>query len=415
MTERVAPPVKVVDPLASAFSRLFTAEAPRWPWILLSGLVAFARKPDALLHPQFWAEDALIFHAQAEASGWSSLFIPNAGYLHVVPRLIALFANRCLPALYHPATYNTAAFLILLSVVGNLVSARWRTPLTGFFAVAAVLVPQTGEVLLTVTNLQWITALLLLSIALKDPPKHRSSMIFETVTVVLAGLTGPFSAILAPIYWLRYAVERASARLPAAIAITAVGAIQLGFILTAGRENLPPAVDHSWWEIIGIRLYAQTFLPTSWCPASSHARIAICVFGLSATIAAVAAHGPRRLLRAGLGLSALLLVVAVGVRMNSIRDVLLAIEDGSRYFYIVRVLLAWILISLVCEKTGFTRAISLLALAGMLAATAGTFRSAPLIDYHWENYAKAVDAGTPADIPVNPDWTYHYAGRTRPP
>jgi len=54
----------------------------------------FARAPDALRAPQFWAEDAVIFWVQQYEHGLlGSLLRPLAGYLHVMPRLIAALAD----------------------------------------------------------------------------------------------------------------------------------------------------------------------------------------------------------------------------------------------------------------------------------------------------------------------------------
>ena len=50
----------------------------------------FARAPDALRAPQFWAEDAVIFWVQQYEHGFlGALLRPSAGYQHVMPRLIA--------------------------------------------------------------------------------------------------------------------------------------------------------------------------------------------------------------------------------------------------------------------------------------------------------------------------------------
>ena len=53
----------------------------------LAFIVIISRRPDAILNPQFWAEDGSVFYAQAYNKGIiNSLFLPYAGYLHAVPR-----------------------------------------------------------------------------------------------------------------------------------------------------------------------------------------------------------------------------------------------------------------------------------------------------------------------------------------
>src|SRR5258708_12821630 len=56
-----------------------------------SFLILFSRRPDAILNPQFYAEDGTYWYADAYHFGFRCLFIPEAGYLLTVPRLLALF------------------------------------------------------------------------------------------------------------------------------------------------------------------------------------------------------------------------------------------------------------------------------------------------------------------------------------
>jgi hypothetical protein len=67
----------------------------RWLIIVAASLVAFLliflRRPDALLNPQFLAEDGTSFYADAyNLGGLRALFLPIAGYLLVSDRLVGL-------------------------------------------------------------------------------------------------------------------------------------------------------------------------------------------------------------------------------------------------------------------------------------------------------------------------------------
>jgi len=72
----------------------------------------FVRAPDALLTPQFWAEDANHFWLEQYQHGFlASLFQIYAGYVHAMPRLIAAIASP-LPYSMHPAAFVAAAGLV---------------------------------------------------------------------------------------------------------------------------------------------------------------------------------------------------------------------------------------------------------------------------------------------------------------
>src|ERR1700735_3137423 len=53
-------------------------------------LAVFSRLPGAFLHPQFFAEDGWVWYQQAYNLHWlRSLTIPQAGYIQMLPRLVA--------------------------------------------------------------------------------------------------------------------------------------------------------------------------------------------------------------------------------------------------------------------------------------------------------------------------------------
>ena len=88
------------------------------------------------------------------------------------------------------------------------------------------------------------------------------------------------------------------------------------------------------------------------------------------------------------------------------------LENGDRYFYIARVLLAWLLI---WECDAGPRAVALtaraLCLAGTLVNLPQFIQPAPP-DYHWADNCDPIRRGTPANIPTLPEgWRIEYPGR----
>jgi hypothetical protein len=170
-------------------------------FVLAAAALLFLRRPDALLNPQLWAEDAVIFHAHADQSGLASLVRPHAGYHHLAPRLVAWAAARFDP-LHTPAIYNFAAALIALATAVGVLRARWPGgPPTAWLAAASfVLVPHySHEIFLNLTNVQWVLVSYLVLTLLCAPPLGRPAAALTTAAVFVAGLTSPFSAALLPL------------------------------------------------------------------------------------------------------------------------------------------------------------------------------------------------------------------------
>ncbi|MFZ9745230.1 MAG: hypothetical protein ACO3G4_01200, partial [Opitutaceae bacterium] len=141
-------------------------------WLLLLGLAALLalRKPDALLNPQLWAEDGSVFLVEQERLGAGAILQPYMGYLHLLPRLTAWSAAQGLDPAWWPAWYNGIAFLVWCGVLARTLSPRLPLPHRPWLALAIIVGPQTGEILGTITNAQWVTALLLVQqILLRRP------------------------------------------------------------------------------------------------------------------------------------------------------------------------------------------------------------------------------------------------------
>src|SRR5436190_23821070 len=94
------------------------ARPPLWCTLLVCGMILFARRPDLIRLPQFWAEDGAVFFLQSRTLGADALIEPSAGYLHTVQRLVAWLASWTDPVL-SPAIYVGAAGLLTLYVAAR--------------------------------------------------------------------------------------------------------------------------------------------------------------------------------------------------------------------------------------------------------------------------------------------------------
>jgi hypothetical protein len=234
---------------------------------------------------------------------------------------------------------------------------------------------------------------------------------------MLAGLTGPFAVILWPLMLLRLWFHRRSA-IPSFAALTVAAMLQvLALTHPHGVPPPPPGLDRApWARIIGLRLFAQPFLPRSLWPFSADAQFVTGIFGV--LVAAVMAFypGPHRRLRAMLFFAAVLVQSAVCFRMHSTRDILLLGPDmAPRYFFDARILLAWLVLTV--ARAGFPsglRAAAVVCAAAYFVTAALSFRIPPLPNLGWPRYAPMVREGRPIDIPINPvPWIYQYPGRAK--
>jgi hypothetical protein len=389
-------------------------------WIAAAGAVLFARYPDWFLLPRLWAEDGPVFFLNAKICGPSVLAEPYAGYLNLIPRLIALAGSWLDPGDI-PLFYCLSAFAVTLCVVARALSPRlclaWRPAL----AMAIVAAPGTGEIYLCPTNIQWITAIALVMLVFTDDPDGIRAWAGDMAVLVLAGLTGPFSIFVAPFFVRRALVRRtAGAWIFAGIA-AATAAVQ-------GCEvalHPPPAAQ------------VPPGCPLEWANLSAvlAARVPLSLLGGQGWIL----HVGRTVVIAAGGVCAACLVARVvrGGRHREICLVLLTLAaivcaataaktrcdlwdyremvNGDRYFYIPRVMLLWVAVGWLQAKS---RAVAWSGTVLVAAATAFSCASHYIEgpgyrDVHierkyfdWGRYCADLRAGDRVVITVSPGWEF---------
>ena len=159
--------------LRSLVIRLWSLVSGLWSLVFLSAALLALRKPWALHTPQFWAEDGEIFMNQDDATGSRVFLEPYNGYLHLLPRLIAWIARSTADVAWWPAIYNGIAFAIHVALFARLASPRVELPAKPGLMLAFVLVVGTGESLINVTNVPWISAFfLVLHVFTTRPATH---------------------------------------------------------------------------------------------------------------------------------------------------------------------------------------------------------------------------------------------------
>src|SRR6185312_2685963 len=169
---------------------------------VLSLIVFYFRRPELITNPQFWAEDIAVFYRDAYNQGLASLFHSWAGVLQLFPRLVALIVVR-VPIDHAPLRFNLASMLVMALPVFILWSDRTLFGKEGEFrklvlTVLFVLMPNIGEIFGILTNTIWFLAVAsVLVLTRTDKVSARRWLPFDVVVLLVAGLSGPFSGVLA--------------------------------------------------------------------------------------------------------------------------------------------------------------------------------------------------------------------------
>jgi hypothetical protein len=156
-----------------------------------------------------WAEDGATFLSQAESrSVADTLLHPYAGYLHLVPRLVAELASA-LPLSWADSVFAVAAalgstalgILVFQATSGHIRSTLLRAAVATYF----VLPPIGSEIFGVTANLHWFLLPAAFCVALWRPRSMRGELTGAAV-LLLAALSDTFVVLVAPLLVVRLLV-----------------------------------------------------------------------------------------------------------------------------------------------------------------------------------------------------------------
>jgi len=379
---------------------------PLWCTLAFCAIVLVSRRPDMVVHPQFWAEDAYFFE-RAYTIGWRALFVPYAGYFHTIPRLVGLLAVHCDPA-FAPGLFVGAAAALTLYVAARTQSRR--SPFSGFVwsALAVVMIPDAFEILLTIVNLQWILAGGLFLLLVAQDAETTAQKIHDLSVAVLLSLTGPFSVIFASLFAIRAWRRRSRASTWLAAIVGTCAAIQAWSIVTHPLPRETGAIQPRFLLAdTGTRIFGSlTF--GRWLPAdlSLTAATMMGVVTLMAVALLAARPGPQRVERTlvGFGFFGLLASSLYRCRFS-----LPALENppfGARYFFPLQLAVVWLVIHALGAQRRSIAIASAMFLVITFVANLPRLRERALVDQHWADAVPKIRAGEAVVVPINPPgWT----------
>jgi hypothetical protein len=348
-----------------------------------------SRRPDALLNPQFYAEDGAIWFADAWNLGWlHSLTLPAGGYLNTLPRLVCGLAIL-LPLKSAPLLLNWFGIFIQALPVNVLLTARcsnWGPLwLRALQAGLYVVLPNSSELDVTITNAHWHLALVACLLAFSETPANNAWRAFDVVILLLTGLTGPWSLVLTPLVLIFWWYRRQRWPLVMAGLLGVCAAIQGAELLAHPvRPSAPLGANLALF----FRLIArQIYLGAVWGENSfaRHGPVVLAVLVFSAGTY-VLGYGLLRLrLEMKLFIAFAILITAAALNSPLIvgpkpRWLLLGDDSGARYWFFPMLALLWSLLWAASQKRpAVLRLFSLMCFALMLRAV--------WHDWHYRAYA----------------------------
>ncbi len=214
-------------------------------------------------------EDGQIFLSQAHNMGLAAFVQPYAGYLHLIPRIIAALLEP-FPVIAAPALYAIAALLVHMAMLAPALSARleWIIPgqmLRAVLFALLCLMPPMWEVLGNIANLIFVGGISLLLLMLSDDPRSDAGRVGELAAVAALGLSGPLIVFFVPWFVWRWRRTRSRHSLVVVgVALVTASVQGVTFLLSDRKESGGSLIflPRVWVERIGLSwLFGDTGPP----------------------------------------------------------------------------------------------------------------------------------------------------------
>ena len=407
---------------------------------LSAALGLLLRAPDAVLFPQFVAEDGTAFFADQLDRSFPQLFEVVQGYWVFLDRLIA-WVGSLFPVAAAPMVYNVLAIALAGCSIAwfSLRAREFFHPVASFGAL--LLIPIINiYVLDNVVHLQWWTQFPLIAVSLLPRllPAGTSGMRrgIECACIVIIAFTGPFAILCLFTYAMlasAFAIARV-ARLgaihqrigeymrsldPIGVAVTgSAGCIVLA--LAVAKHKVAAPFTHQQFSaffdiVLGEGLQIHAMGPVLFSRAT--------FLGVQCALLATAIFVPRN---ARTRIACLMLlaygfacILAGYAKVTALGVAPAAFNFGDTYFLALAVI-EWLVLSSVLGTLVFGSRL-MGATVVLTALCALTIRHpywhvrTDVPNLGWPDYARQIAAGEAVDVPLLPsaDWHVRIAGRPK--
>jgi len=394
---------------------------------LLACVIVISRRPDAVFHPQFFAEDGHIWFADAYNYGcWTALFRTQDGYLQTLPRLGASLA-LLVPFSLVPLTLNLIAIviqalpasLLLLGRSSPWGSLRDRVLLAGIY----LALPNSYEISFGITESQWPLALCAFLLLAATSPPGIFARIVDLVILLLCALTGPFCVLLFPIALVLAWKRRDRWHVIQAVILAACCCVQAWELLVinpTARSHYASALGATpalFINMLAGNVYLGTVIGANGLAA--HGNPALFVLSLviaaigSFLVAACFLKAPLELKLFLLFSFALLAASAIspntGVPTAESAWLKLADSSGTRYWFFSTIAFAWTIVWCFRSRSAPLKFVSTPLLVLMSLGILRDWRHPTFTETHFADSVKQFESaahGTVVTIPEFPEgWT----------
>lgn len=266
--------------IASSHTRSIDRISRNWLTAITS-IVSFgivvSRRPDAIIHPQFFAEGGQVFYADAWNDGLKVLFRARGGYLHTLERLVGAIAVH-FPLAWGPSIFVLVAAIIQIAPIWYLLSRRLDSvipslPVRILLCLIYVALPNSYGESMNLINADWHLAIVSFILLYADAPKGRFGWIRDLTVIAIGGLTGPFAVLIWPLAVWRWWRDRSSWRLTILVSETVFGIIQgLTILLTLSSNKAIGAHLGATWNLLA-RIIAGQVIAGSLIGMNQYAHI----------------------------------------------------------------------------------------------------------------------------------------------
>jgi len=220
------------------------ASAPWRKWMLFTvGAAAiFLRSPRLFFEPRFWAEEGRDFFSFAFShSALEALSRPDGGNYDFARNLASILAVHLAPLEWAPLVTTLFSFgiqLIPIVLILNHSSPALKSTFRQAVAIAFYLVAAASEeIWLTTLHSQRYLSIAAFLILLDEPVADRPLRTWgHRALLLVAGLSGPETVLLAPVFLVKWLLERERENIVHAALISACAALQFAVFILAPSE-----------------------------------------------------------------------------------------------------------------------------------------------------------------------------------
>lgn len=391
--------------------------------IVISALLIISRRTQAIADPQFWAEDGKYWYSDAYNLGSiESLFITYGGYFVTAYRSVASL-SLMLPFEHVPLFFNLCALgfqLLPLALINSdrlrhIIPYRSLAMVISFFYIA---IPNSAEVFLNLTNIQWHLGLAAFLVLIAKETKKLVWKIFDIFVLIATGLAGPLVILLLPIAGFLWLKTKRVWQKRNLIIVGLLAEIQLlAIFVVSGFERVggqPDANPVKFVKMISGQIFSGSILgekEVNFFYTNTFLLFSIFTFVVT-TILYVLKNGPTWLKLLNIYGVMLISSMLFSLRPTEGFDVWTGLTNplgGQRYWYIPTLIwiatLFWILFKAKFKLLRYASAMLLLLI--LVIGIPRDWKLRPYANMQFRYYAErfeSAEKGSTVDIPVNPEW-----------